>query len=326
MTVEEFIAEWNSPDEFITAHTSGSTGKPKEIRLAKELVANSAIRTINFFGINSKSHLHLILSPDYIAGKMMIVRSLISGAHLTWEKPSNTPELTSEPIDFIAAVPSQMPAILAGKSRSLDDAIYIIGGSAIPYSIRKMIVDSEINGYETYGMTETASHVALRKVSINPAAPFKLLEGISGKCSSDSTLHISGKDFSLQTNDIVRFISEDEFVLLGRKDNAIVCGAIKLHPEMIEMKIDGIMRESGVGGVYAVAGKRDPRWGQIPVLVIEESDYSEGLFAHISSKPEWKQLQYSRPKKMCILRKIPLTANGKIDRGNLNILLDGLSQ
>ena len=157
MTIDDFIAEWHNDCDYIVAHTSGSTGTPKEIHLSKRLVRDSALRTIEFFSLSESSHLHLCLSPDYIAGKMMIVRSLLSGATLTDELPSNTPlsSLKGGVIDLLAVVPSQLIDLL-DNPKDYEIRNLIIGGSAIPADLRLRVANSGLNAYETYGMTETA--------------------------------------------------------------------------------------------------------------------------------------------------------------------------
>ena len=114
MTWQEFQAEWLGPEPDIVCRTSGSTGTPKEIRLPKEQVSASARRTLQFFNPDSHSHFHSCLAPDYIGGKMMMVRALECGGSFTWEHPSNRPlsDYTGDPIDLLCVVPSQMRHIL----------------------------------------------------------------------------------------------------------------------------------------------------------------------------------------------------------------------
>ena len=150
MTIDEFINQWNNSNDYIIAHTSGSTGKPKEINLPKSMVLKSAIRTNKFFDINNKSHIHLALSPDYIAGKMIIIRAIISGAKLTHETPSNNLSFDgiNSDIDLLAIVPSQLSNLL---NRQLPFKIknLIIGGSAIPSKLRDKLAYYNLNAYET---------------------------------------------------------------------------------------------------------------------------------------------------------------------------------
>lgn len=319
MTVSEFIKEWESPLPYIIAHTSGSTGKPKEIHLPKTLVYNSALRTVDFFKLDSSSKLHLILSPDYIAGKMMIVRSLICGAKLTYEEPSNSPLIPDNDISFMAAVPSQIPHILEKAEISGMNPTLIVGGSSIPQAIREDIAKSGIEAYETYGMTETASHVALRRITADSSDPFRLLPGIKGFINDKKTLSLKSKDFDISTNDEVKFISTDEFIYLGRTDNVIISGGIKIHPEEIEHKISILLNQEKITGDYVVAGLNDSKWGAIPVLVLTDSDRGK---TDINSGI-YNFLAYAKPKKIIYIDSIPKTSNGKINRRILDSLLNG---
>ena len=160
MTWQEFQAEWLGPEPDIVCRTSGSTGTPKEIRLPKEQVSASARRTLQFFNLDSHSHFHSCLAPDYIGGKMMMVRALECGGSFTLGPPSNRPlsDYTGDPIDLLCVVPSQMRHILQNIDTLPELGAILIGGSPIPDDLRIQIAQSRLQCWETYGMTETASH------------------------------------------------------------------------------------------------------------------------------------------------------------------------
>lgn len=312
--IDRFRNEWNNSSSCIRIHTSGSTGEPKDILLPKKLMRNSALRTIDFFGITPESHLHLILSPEYIAGKMMILRSMISSCILTYENPSNDPRLNEDSVDLIAAVPSQVRKIIENKRFDRQRTRLLIGGSAIPLSTRRMIAGSGIEAYESYGMTETASHVALRKITSDPDVPFTLLKGIKASADNDGALHLKSEDFDLHTTDIVEMTGTNSFRYLGRKDMAIVCGGLKIHPELLENKLSALFSEMLPEGSFAVTPVPDDKWGEIPVLAIEKASFADGISERLQQSASWKELGYSRPKKIIVIGEIPLTGNGKINR------------
>ncbi len=179
MTYDNFKEQWQSEKNYLICHTSGSTGTPKEIHLAKETMEQSALRTNQSFHIDEKSYLHSCISPDFIGGKMMMIRSLIAGSEFGWEIPSNKPlnDYFGRDITLLAVVPSQMHFIL-DKIASLPSIQYIlIGGAPIPPALRKRIAESGLIAYESYGMTETASHIALRKVETE-VKPFRTLDAM----------------------------------------------------------------------------------------------------------------------------------------------------
>lgn len=320
MTSEEFLAEWRSPKPFITARTSGSTGSPKEIRLPKDLVSHSAQRTVDFFSLDSSSRLHLCLSPDYIAGKMMLVRAEISGAAISEEPPSNRPlagfVAASPAIDLVAVVPSQMPHILLNLQKLPLLRNIIVGGSAIPPSIRQEIVTlpPSTKVYETYGMTETASHVALRRVSGDSMEPFSLLAGISMTLDAEGCARFVSDDFDVQTNDVVDILPGNCFRFVGRRDNAIVSGGIKIHPESVEAAIGEIPGNRR----FYVTGKAHPLWGEIPVLVVEGPEMSEYEKNLLLKKIRPKCEGYGYPKEIVCIESFPLTPSGKIRRFRLS--------
>lgn len=318
MTVDEFIAEWKDDNDFIIAHTSGSTGKPKKICLSKALVKQSARRTIEFFGLNSSSHLHLCLSPDYIAGKMMIVRALLSGASLTYETPSNMPlqNISSEQdIDLLAVVPSQLIHILNNKDiptiRNL-----IVGGSAIPYSLRKSLAErKDLNAYETYGMTETASHVALRKIKVDASLPYQALPGIKFTIDNRGCLVINIDNLSpIVTNDLVELIDSAHFRLLGRVDNVIITGGLKVHPAQVETLIEPMLPHETQ---FYITSRPHPKWGEEVILMIEKNSGKSICIVELMQKLHDSLHAYQCPKQIIIVDHFERTSSGKIIRHKL---------
>ncbi|MCH5225596.1 MAG: AMP-binding protein [Muribaculaceae bacterium] len=319
MTFPEFIEEWRSPKDFITAFTSGSTGTPKEIRLSKEFVANSAKRTIDFFGLNSSSELHSCVSPDFIGGKMMAVRAEIAGASLSWETPSNRPlSEISKDIDLLAVVPSQMIHILENLNSLPQIQNIIIGGSSIHPLLRNKIVESGLNAYETYGMTETASHIALRKITIDPS-PFKCLEGIRVELDSedclkiifDQTEGINGNPLTIQTNDIAEIPNErnsNQFFIKGRRDDIIITGARKVNPHEIEEKLAPFIPLP-----FYIKGIEDEKWGQ-KIVIILEGEKNETLENELNEIFRTILPSYQIPKSIFFVKSLPLTGSGKIKR------------
>lgn len=325
MTAEEFLAEWNSDTDFITARTSGSTGLPKEIHLPKSLVRESALRTIDFFQITSESRLHLCLSPDYIAGKMMIVRAVLSGAKLTDESPSNYLTLLPEgKIDLLAVVPSQLNSLLDNNKLLSHIGNIIVGGSAIPGGLRRKLADSGINAYETYGMTETASHVALRKIEHDTSLPYFALPGVRFSLDDRDCLVIHLDNSSpIITNDIATLEDEYHFHLKGRFDDVIITGGLKVHPAETETAISRLIPD---GINYCITSRRHAKWGEEVVLAIEQQTETE---TEICLSPEQESAiincrflpAYQRPKAIIRIPEFPRTSSGKIARKRLKELL-----
>lgn len=314
MNYPEFIAEWRGPETFIVCHTSGSTGTPKRILLPKSRVGESARRTINFFGIDSGSRLHSCISPDFIGGKMMAVRAELAGCSLTWEQPSNRPleNYTAGAIDLLAVVPSQMLHILDMKAggRCPELRNVIIGGAPIPPGLRADIAASGIKAWETYGMTETASHIALRRVTAIPQ-PFSTLGNIGVYLNRDSCLIIDMPGWQrLATNDIAYIPSPGKFEILGRADNVIITGGKKVHPERVEETIEAILRTEAL-----ITSQPDEKWGSSVVLVLDPASRWHSLYEDndIISILRHSLQPECTPKKI-EWRPIPKTPNGKKKR------------
>lgn len=267
MTYEEFIKTWRCGSESIVCHTSGSTGTPKEIFLPRSEMEKSAMRTINFFGLDESSHLHSCISPDFIGGKMMAVRSELTGARLSWEQPSNRPlkDYAGSRIDLLAVVPSQMDYLVENPGRIPEIRHVIIGGSPIHPTLRKRIADSGLDAWETYGMTETASHIALRKITEKEEF-FLPFEGIHIDIDTENRLVIDMEGWQkIVTNDIAEINSDGSFTIKGRADNVIISGGKKIHPEEVESVLERLL-----GVDVLVTSAPDEKWGQRVVLIVED--------------------------------------------------------
>ena len=308
MTYPDFLIEWRNATDFIVCQTSGSTGTPKSIRLPKQLMEESARRTVDFFNLSSKSHLHSCISPEFIGGKMMAVRSELSGARLAWETPSNRPlrDRENEPIDLLAVVPSQMIDLIERLDSLPQINAIIIGGAPIQTALRRRIEESGLNAWETYGMTETASHIALRRVKAEPE-PFSTLPGIEISTNSGGRLIIGlGKWGTFHTNDIADIGQDGRFSILGRADNVIITGGKKVHPEQVEALLESVLDTE-----VLVSGMPDDKWGEKVVLTVGESiSISPDEIMNICRRELSKEYV---PKEIRIAS-IPRTANGKKKR------------
>ncbi len=304
-----FLNEWHDDKNFIIAHTSGSTGVPKEIRLSKTDMIKSASATCRFFNINNKSTLVLPLSSNYIAGKMMIVRALVSDAELWIETPDNRPIKNNYPsIDLLPVVPSQLEWLLSGNINTNNIRNIIVGGGTISHTLEQKLISSGINAYATYGMTETCSHVALRHIGENV---YTALPDISFSIDNRNCLIINASCFSFKqiiTNDIVELIDNTHFIWKGRYDNVINTGGIKVFPEEIEKILSAF-----ISIPFFITSQKSDKWGEEVIMYIETSNQDISKIEEIVRK---KLDKYSIPKKIIPITKFDLTDSGKIIRKN----------
>lgn len=312
MTIHNFIEEWNNSSDYVVAHTSGSTGTPKEIRLFKRDMLASAKVTNGFFGITEKSRMLLCLSPSYIAGKMMIVRSIVSGAELVFEKPSNDvlADYEGEPFDLVAVVPSQVVGLLEHKERLKYVRAMLIGGSAVSSELEKRLVALGVNAYASYGMTETCSHIALRKIGASDfftaVGPVQFRIDERG-CLCADVPHLSIKE--VVTNDVVELLSPTEFRWIGRFDNVINTGGIKVYPEDVERILNKI-----IGDRFYISSQPSEKWGEEIVLVLERDIIGQEEEQMLFDKMKGVLSPYQVPKKIFFLPKFEETATGKVKR------------
>lgn len=306
MTYEDLNVEWNNSTE-IECQTSGSTGNPKIIRLPKIQMLRSARRTAEFFGLTKDSLLYSCISPDYIGGKMMFVRQQLLSCKFAWETPSNKPlqDYKGDTISMLSVVPSQMLYILDHITEMPEIQNILIGGSSIPVSLRKRIVSSGLNAYESYGMTETSSHIAIRKIQ-DGDEPFKTLGDITVDNYNEALeINIPGWQ-KLRTNDVAHILSPSEFFILGRLDNVIISGGLKINPERIEDKLSPFIEYP-----FIVTSVPDEKWGQRIILIAECKDTMRDNISEICHRV---LDSYERPKEIHTVSSIARTPNGKIIR------------
>lgn len=305
----EFLDCWNNDQEYIVAHTSGSTGTPKSIRLLKSDMEASARSTCRFFDINAGSILVCPLSADYIAGKMMIVRALVSGATLYMEHPSSHPLIRQYGhIDLLPIVPAQLDGLL-DVAASHDIGNVIIGGAPLSMEAERSLYGAGFKAYATYGMTETCSHVALRAISSESDGIYSALPGYHFKTDARSCLeiHSSLQSFGcLVTNDVVELIDYKQFKWLGRHDNVIITGGFKVHPETLERRISPFIIPD-----YYIASRQDKKWGRHIVLYIEGDRFdTTDLVTRLRENLKSHEL----PREIIFISKFDRTLSGKIVR------------
>ena len=262
---KRFLANWNNESNTIIQKSSGSTGPPKLIEIPKWRMKASAEMTGDFFELDKMNTSLLCISPKYIGGKMMIVRSALYNLELTIADVSSNPiKGLTKKIDFAAMVPLQVDTILDQTPEKLDLIKYlIIGGAPVSSNLEKRLQSSKCMAFSTYGMTETVSHIAL-KILDNQNAPFKAIgkttfKEIKGELIINSVQ--LGID-NLHTNDIIELIDERHFHWKGRKDFVINTGGIKIHPEKLEEKIKNEILEDN----FIVSSTSDVTYGEKVII------------------------------------------------------------
>jgi len=315
-----FLSEWFSDSDFILAKTSGSTGESKTIELSKSVMIKSAERTIEYFGLKKDDRLLLSLPCQYIAGKMMVVRAIVGQMNLITTNPSGDFDfLQTESFDFGAMVPNQVLKILgqpSGKGKLQNIRNLLIGGSGISADLESQINELSNRVVITYGMTETASHIAIRELSGNRNSEFyHCLSGISVDLNETGCLRINHPEFlePIQTSDLAELQSSTSFKILGRADSVIISGGIKYSPESIEKKLEGLFENR-----FVISSVPDEILGEKLVLVIEGESFD-------TSRDEQKIAEiltsFERPKAIVFLKYIPENQNGKIVRDEVRQLI-----
>lgn len=315
--VGDFILEWLKPSVYLEVQTSGSTGVSKKIRIKKQHMINSAQATGKFFELSAGATALMCLPSQFIAGKMMLVRAMVLGWELDLIPPSSNPlDQVFKTYDFCAMTPFQLDNSI-GRLHLIRKLI--VGGGAVSAKLQNMVQGLHTEVYETFGMTETVSHIAARK--LNPPnkklkpIPFKVLPDISISTDERGCLVINAPKISddiIVTNDVVEILTYKKFIWKGRYDNVVNSGGIKLFPEQIERKLNEVIDQR-----FFVTGMPDDVLGEKLVLFVE-SDFSEELLEELKEKIRSVESlnKYEIPKKIYLIEKFEETPNGKIHREN----------
>lgn len=308
-SVEDFLLAWFDSTDHIITFTSGSTGKPKAIRLLKSKMIISAMMTGQFLGLKENDRALLCLSPDTIAGKMMIIRSITLNLELiVCPITSNPFKDVDLEIDFVAMVPLQLSSSIDNYPDQLHKIRnIIIGGGIITPTLFNKLKNNHLTIFHTYGMTETISHVAMRRVGLINEEFFSAIgETFFSELNGQLVIHSSLLETkTITTNDSIELIDNKTFIFKGRTDFVINSGGVKIHPEEIENKLNCLIEEP-----FFIAGLPDEYLGEKVILCIEHS----GSTSLNGTKLKELLSIYEFPKKVYYIPQFTRTESGKINR------------
>lgn len=310
-----FIEEWFNEESYVEVKTSGSTGVPKVIKLQKSHMINSAQATCEFFNLRKNTSALLCMSSNFIAGKMMLIRALELGWDLDVVEPVSTPLKESKKhYNFCAMVPIQLHNSLDQLNRI---ETLIVGGGVVSSELLEKIQTVETNIFATYGMTETITHIAVKKLNnfsdakLNKKSHYQTLPDVEISVDDRNCLVINAPNISNEvvvTNDIVNLISSTQFEWLGRFDTIINSGGVKLIPEQIESKLAAF-----ISNRFFVTGVPDSVFGEKLILIVEDTcNHRDDLMQRL--KELKLLLKYELPKEIHFIEAFVETETKKINR------------
>lgn len=318
--------EWLSGATEFVVRTSGSTGDPKPITLHRKQLIASASATGAALGLRPGCRALVCLPSGYIAGRMMLVRGLVLDMAMTVVEPASDPFAslsTDAGFDFMAVVPLQLQTLLDGPPSYLArlnamQAI-LVGGGPMSKTLEERVGSLTAPVYHTYGMTETVTHIALRRLNgAEASAAFRLLPGVEVGTDDRGCLRIKGPmtlDQWVQTNDLVVLQPDDSFLWLGRWDNVLNTGGIKVQIEQIETALEQVLRELGLGERrFFIGPLPDERLGQVVTALVEGEPLEIEAEAAIQSALRDRLDRFALPRRFVYLPSLAETPTGKIDR------------
>jgi O-succinylbenzoic acid--CoA ligase len=310
--IYEFTKNWLNDKDHVIVQTSGSTGKPKQIKIQKVFMINSALATGKYFNLLANTSALLCLSPKYIAGKMMLVRAMVLGWQLDVIEPKSNPFRGEKQYDFSAVVPMQLYHSLADLHKI---KTIIVGGGAVSKSLQEKLQKLKTNIFATYGMTETITHIAVKKLNkVNDEKQyFEVLPNVTISKDERDCLVIDALKIAENqtiTNDLVEIINKNKFKWLGRFDNIINSGGIKISPEIVEEELIKIINQR-----FFITSKKDSVLGEKLILIIEgkaDDKLKEKLQKEILQLKTISK--YEKPKSIYFIDRFIETETQKINR------------
>lgn len=303
-----FFRSWFDARPFIEVQSSGTTGTPKKIRLQKVHMLESARRSVRFFGLSPSARGLMVLPAAFIGGKMQLLRAMISGMHLDFLSPALRLEVGADSYwDFVSLTP-HMAALNPDLLPRVGSVL--IGGAQVPPALISQLRLLGVKAYESYGSTETLSHVALRSLSPETDPEFHALPGVEFGRDQRGCLRIHSPGIGLRwltTNDIIELIDPYRFVWTGRWDFVINSGGIKLQPEKIERVLAGCFDCR-----LLVVPRPEPVLGHEAVLVLERDGITGEDRRILQTAPGLGP--YERPRDIIGLMPFPMNTGGKVDR------------
>lgn len=301
-----FLLDWLDHNDYVLVSTSGTTGLPKTIKINKAHMVNSAIMTGDYFKIQPGDTALHCLPSRYISGKMMLVRAMILGLELDMVAPTLHPPFDDQKhYDFCAMIPLQLKNCL----HRLDHIkTLIVGGASVSKPLIEVIQDLKTDVFETFGMTETISHFAVKQLNHKPSEKlvFEVLPDVKISKNEKECLVVDApklSDQTIVTNDLIHLINEKQFEIIGRFDNMINSGGVKVFPELIELKLQDLIEKR-----FFIASETDADLGQKVILVLESdtTDLDKDLFSQLD--------KHEIPKAIYNIPKFIETETGKLQR------------
>jgi O-succinylbenzoic acid--CoA ligase len=306
--IDTFLAAWNQDKPFVF-HSSGSTGIPKTHTFSKAQLCVSAQASIAALQLNSATKALVCLPLISVGGLMQLTRALLADFELWITEPSSRPLENFElPLNFISMVPTQLQQSIAldlPKLKSIEQIL--IGGAPLSQPLIEQCAENQIELIQSYGMTETLSHVALRTVSDGKSGPFEALDGVQFSTKEDQLVieYPALLNEPLCTTDLVELIDAQHFNWLGRADFAINTGGKKILPEQLEKKLSSSLTQA-----YFVCSLPDDKWGEIVALVVEGAAFdASDILKNQNLLPE------ELPRKIAFVTTFVRTETLKINRG-----------
>jgi O-succinylbenzoic acid--CoA ligase len=298
---------WLSDRSEFEFQTSGSTGPPKTILFSRSQIIKSAERTARIFDWHPGMNAIHSLPMSFVAGRMNILRALICHQSLWRIDPKINFTLEDFSLDIKISwwtlTPAMLDKVIRMPSLNLQHATLLVGGGRLSEKIMDMAKGQKFPIWESYGAAETLTHIALRKINgedaqegFVPIPSVELELNEKGVLITDDLLNQK-----VQTFDHLQRLNNGQFLIMGRTDDLINSGGLKIYPSQVEAIIEG-----HVNFEFFIKGTPDDLWGEIVTWVVKDDEDIPDNW------PTWfDQTPLMRPRKIERVKELPRNKNGK---------------
>lgn len=271
-----------NPEE-IKVQSSGSTGKPKVFTFTYQQYRASANISIRYFGLKEGMSCLLPMSLKHIGAQLMLVRAFETKMKIDIvTASSDLSDFLQSGYDFVPMVPTQFLMSYESNSSCFQKVkTVLLGGSSITQDVQEIAKRLPTQVFSSYGMTETLTHVGVKELS-SKENNYQILPGFKLSLNESNCLEIEAPHFSEKqiTNDVAR-LNGNSFEILGRLDNVIITGGLKVQAEEVEKKLADELNQT-----FYVSSSADSKWGQVLTLVLSKSlnEVQNNFLQHYNEK------------------------------------------
>jgi O-succinylbenzoic acid--CoA ligase len=304
-------------------HTSGTAGVPKLVEFDRRAIDAAVASSALALEASPNDPWLCCLPLAHIGRLLVLLRSVLLGAPVAVHPRFDVDAVAAEPdVAFVAVVPTMLGRLLdAGVDVARFRAV-LVGGAALPGSLRDRAETSGAIVVETYGLTESCGGVVYDGRPL-PGTSVRLAGDTGGielhgptlmrgyRFDPGGTAAAFTPDGWLRPGDAGWLDGDRRLHVIGRLDDLINSGGEKVWPQEVEDVLETHPRIAEA----AVSGREDPKWGQRVVAFVVPTDPADPpTLDEVRDHVGGRLARFKAPRELVVLDELPRTPSGKVRR------------